>query len=749
MLLFMPKILLIIFFVSTIFISNSYSELINKIEVSGNNRVSSETIKMFSEIATGDDIKQNDINEILKQIYDSNFFNNVQVIFQDGVLRIFVEESPVIQNITYKGIKADKIKKPTLSELSLKPRVSYNEILLKRDKEKILSSLKNFGYYFSTVDVLTENLDDNKINITFDINLGKKAKIKKIKFIGNKIFKDKKLKNIIISEEFKFWKFISGKKYLNENLIELDKRLLKNFYLNKGFYNIEIKTSFAKLIDNNDFELIYNINAGNKIFFNDLNLIIPADYDKNNFSDLINLLESYKGEIYSLNGIEKILDKIDSISLNEQYSSIKATVEEKIFPEKINIDFIINETEKYFVEKINIFGNNVTQENVIRNQFEIDEGDPFNEILQKKSVNNIKSLNIFKKVESKVLNSQKENNKIINISVEEKPTGEILAGAGVGTGGGTLSFGVKENNFLGKGIGLNTNVNVSGDSIKGIFTLKNPNFQNSDKSLSFSLESSEYDNLKTFGYKTNKNGFFLGTEFEYYDDLFLGLKTSNFYEKIETDSTASVRQKSQAGSYYDSFINLSFNYDKRNQKFQTSEGFKSYYSLNLPILSKTNTLTNIYNFQYFTELYDQNISTISFYIKNSLSISGDDIKLSERSYIPSSKLRGFESGKVGAKDSGDYIGGNYVTAINFSSTIPQILENSETTDFLIFMDIANIWGVDYDSSLNDSSKIRSSIGLGVDWFTVVGPLNFSLAYPITKDSNDITESFRFNLGTTF
>ena len=114
--------------------------------------------------------------------------------------------------------------------------------MLKRDKEKILSSLKNFGYYFSTVDVLTENLDDNKINVTFDINLGKKAKIKKIKFIGNKIYKDKKLKNIIISEEFKFWKFISGKKYLNENLIELDKRLLKNFYLNKDFYNIEIKT---------------------------------------------------------------------------------------------------------------------------------------------------------------------------------------------------------------------------------------------------------------------------------------------------------------------------------------------------------------------------------------------------------------------------------------------------------------------------------------------------------------------------
>ena len=131
------------------------------------------------------------------------------------------------------------------------------------------------------------------------------------------------------------------------------------------------------------------------------------------------------------------------------------------------------------------------------------------------------------------------------------------------------------------------------------------------------------------------------------------------------------------------------------------------------------------------------------------SISGDDVKLSERVFLPSSRLRGFENGKVGPKDGDDFIGGNYATSFNFSSTLPQILENSQNIDFLFFVDAANVWGVDYDSSISDNSKIRSSLGIGVDWLTPIGPLSFTFAEPITKADTDITESFRFNLGTTF
>ena len=554
---------------------------------------------------------------------------------------------------------------------------------------------------------------------------------------------------MIASREYKFWKFISGRKYLNPNLVEIDKRLLNNYYLNNGYYNVSINSSFAKLIGNNEFELIYNIDAKNKIYFGDLKLDLPVDFDNENFRKINKLFKEIKNKPYSINTINKILDEIDEITALEQYQFINATVLENIDSDKINLTFKINETKKIYVKKINIYGNSITEENVIRNQLELDEGDPFNKILFNKSINNIKSLNFFKTVDQKISDTDDLNTKIIDIFVEEKPTGEISATAGFGTSGGSIGFGIKENNFLGKGVSLDSNFLLTEESFKGKFSVTNPNFNNSDKSLYVSLLATEDDNMEKFGYKSNKTGFNIGTNFEYLNNFRLGLGTSNFYEVIKTNSTASKTQQDQKGNYWDSFLDIDFNYDKRNQKFQTSSGFLSYYAINLPLISEKNTLRNHYNYSNYFDLFNQNISSISFMLKSANSLTNDNVKLSERINIPSKKLRGFEAGRVGPKDGDDFIGGNFAAAINFSSTLPQFFEESQNIDFLFFFDVANIWGVDYDSALDDEGSIRSSTGIALDWFTPIGPLNFSLALPITKKNGDKTETFRFNLGTSF
>ena len=177
------------------------------------------------------------------------------------------------------------------------------------------------------------------------------------------------------------------------------------------------------------------------------------------------------------------------------------------------------------------------------------------------------------------------------------------------------------------------------------------------------------------------------------------LGSSNYYEKIETDNTASARQQAQEGDYIDFFINIGASYDKRNQKYQTTDGFISSYSIEVPYISDTYSLINRYKYTFYDEFYENNVSTFSLSLRSAHSIKNEDIKLSERLRIPSSILRGFEYGKVGPKDGDDYIGGNYMAAINFSTTLPQILENSQNTDFVVFMDAANLWGVDYDSLL--------------------------------------------------
>lgn len=741
--------LLLISFLFYLSLTPLFAEVVEKIEIQGNERISKETILLFSKTNIKDDLNSNDINEILKSLYDSNFFLDVSVEFKSKILTILVDENPIIENITYNGIKSKTLKEKITKDLKLLSRSSYNEILLNEDKKRIKLSLKDSGYYFSNIDIEVAELGDKKVNIIFDINLGPKAKIKKITFIGDKKFKDGKLRSLIVSEEYKFWKIISGKKYLNENLINLDNRLLKNYYLNKGYYDVKINSSFAKLLNNNDeFELIFNINANNKFLFGVLSIEIPTDFEIDNFAELNSFFAELKDEPYSINVVEKILDKIDAISINEQYQSIKSTVSENILSNTINLTFKIEETEKYLVERINILGNNITRENVIRNQLYIDEGDPYNEILKNKSINEIKSLNFFKNVNSEVIDGNDVNSKIINISVEEKATGEISAGAGFGTTGELLEFAVRENNYLGKGLSIDTRLSLSTERISGKFSINNPNFNNSDKEVNFGLQALQNDKLSNFGYKSSKYGSSIGTKFEYLEDFKLGVETSAYLERIETDSTASARQKTQEGNYFDNYLNFSFDYDKRNQKYKTTDGFRSVYKLNLPIISDNNTLTNTYDYKVYSELFEENISSLSMSFSASTSITGDNIKLSERLYVPQRKLRGFVNGKIGPKDGDDYIGGNYYALMNLSTTIPQILPNAQNIEVISFLDMANLWGVD-DNILDDGSKLRSSIGLGIDWFTPIGPLNFSFAHPITKNTSDKTETFRFNLGTTF
>ena len=736
--------------VFSIFLNFSvHSDNYEKIIINGNERISNETILVFSEFPDSKSLNENSLNEILKRIYKSGFFENVSIKIKNNNLIIDVTENPIIQTVFIEGIKRKKTIEDLYEILSLKNRSSFNSNLNKADEVKILNFLKNTGYYFSEITSSFIDLGNNKIDLFYNVDLGKKAKISKITFVGDKKFKDSTLRNVILSEEYKFWKLISGKKYLNENLISYDKRLIYNFYKNKGYYNSNVVSSFSNYLGDSEFELIYNINSGNKFFFNDITLKLPIDYDIENFEKLTKIFADLKGEKYSLISIDKILNEIDKIVLNKQYEFLNATVNETVNNDLINLTFVINESEKFYVEKINIFGNNITQEQVLRNVFLVDEGDAFNELLHKKTINSLKSLNFFSKVEDQIVDGKLKNQKIINITVDEKPTGEIMAGAGVGTDGGTVAFGVKENNFLGRGINFATDLSIGADSIKGIVSLNNPNYNNSNRSLNLSIENRTTDRLTNFGYKSNKSGFSIGSQFEYYDNLYLKYGTSTYIEKLTTDSTASSKIKKQEGNYFDTFLNYTFDYDIRNQKFQTTEGFRSRFTQNLPLISESYSLTNTYNFKLYNEWFDENIASFGFFASSTNSLTGKDVKLSDRLFISSNRLRGFESKKVGPKDGADYVGGNYSFSFNAATTLPQILPNFQSANFSLFFDAANVWGVDYDSSIDEDNKIRSAIGLAVDFFTPIGPLNFSLSEPITKGKNDITESFRFNLGTTF
>ena len=315
---------------------------IDELIIKGNERISSETIKVFSGFNKGDNVIQNDLNDIIKSLYETNFFENVTIEIVNNNLIITVKENPIIQEVVIEGIKKESLKNQIYDSLILKNKSSYVDYLAKNDLQKIKNMLRVSGFYLSEVKTLIQNNNNNTVNLIYNINLGEKALIKKIKFIGDKKFKDRKLRQVIVSEESKFWKFISNKKYLNTKRIKLDERLLLNFYKNKGYYDAKIETSTAKFINDQNFELTYNISAGKKFIFNNLNVSLPIDYDVKNFKEISNALEELKNTTYSLNKIEKILKEIDKISLSHQYEFIRAHVKEEIINNhKLNLTFVI------------------------------------------------------------------------------------------------------------------------------------------------------------------------------------------------------------------------------------------------------------------------------------------------------------------------------------------------------------------------------------------------------------------------
>jgi outer membrane protein insertion porin family len=427
---------------------------------------------------------------------------------------------------------------------------------------------------------------------------------------------------------------------------------------------------------------------------------------------------------------------------------INHRVSETLVGDGVEVVVEIFEGKKFIIERINVAGNNVTNDDVIRGEMIVDEGDPYSAILINKSVNRLKSRGIFSEVEHTILDGSSPDLKILEIKVVEKATGEIMAGAGVGTDGTTVMASVSENNWLGRGVKLQSTVNLSAEKISGNLAVTVPNYNYSGNSVYGSLDVSSDDRTVSSGYKSNKTGWALGTEFEQYENIYLSPSISITHEKIESQSTASEAIKKMDGTFNNADFGYGITIDKRNQTYLPTAGYQTKILQSIPIIQDSSSLLNGLTHTHYYAFSDDLIGAFKFFGR---SIHGmdKDVRLTSRLRIPQTRLRGFNTSRVGPKDGPDWIGGNYVTAMGFEAQLPNLLPESTKTDISAFIDTGNVWAIDYDSTLDDSSKFRSSFGLAADINTVVGPLSFTIAQSITKANTDETETFNFRLGTSF
>ena len=378
----------------------------------------------------------------------------------------------------------------------------------------------------------------------------------------------------------------------------------------------------------------------------------------------------------------------------------------------------------------------------------MDEGDPFTDLKLSKSISQIKARRIFADVKSSVSPGSSNDLKIIDISVEEKATGEISAGAGIGTSGGSFMVMVTENNWLGEGKNVSFNLDLSEESIKGSLNYTDPNYDFLGNSLNYSLSSIKNDKPDQ-GYENTLYGAGIGTTFEQYKNIFAKLGLNATIDDLRTQDNASASLKKQSGEFAELGGYYGFSYDQRDRKFMPTEGSIIGFDQNFPIYADKAYLGNtLYSSSYKT-LTENVVGAGKFYLTTVHGLGGDDVRVSKRRSLSDKRLRGFKRGKVGPKDGNDHVGGNYAAAVNLEAALPNLLPETTKTDISLFVDFANVWGVDYDDSIDDSSKLRSSTGVTAGWMSPLGPMSFTFSNNLTKHSTDETESFNFSLGTTF
>ena len=738
--------LFIIFYL--VFGSQANAEVVNKIESKGNSRVSLETIVIFGDIVLGKDYDSQDINLLIKKLYETNVFENISVELENNLLTIIVKENPTINTILFKGEKAKKYKESIKSLLLLKEKSPFVNNNIKTDINLIKSFYRQLGFYFVNIDAEIEILANNRVNLVFSIDKGDKAKIAKIFFLGDKKIRDKRLRDIITSQESQFWKFLSKNVYLNQGRVELDKRLLKNYYKNKGYYEVEITSSNVEYSEGDGFILTFSIEAGKRYRFKKISANVSEALDKSAFSSLEKDFNKVVGDYYSQGKLTKILEEIDKLSQQKELQFINHNVTETLDNDGVEVVINIFEGKKFSIERINIIGNSVTNDSVIRGELLVDEGDPYSALLVNKSVNILKSRNIFGEVTSKVSEGSSANYKILELSVEEKATGELAAGAGIGTDGTSFMFSITENNWLGRGIQLSTEANISQEKISGNIAVNNPNYNFTGNSVFSSMELASTDLEETSGYKSSKTGFAIGTQFEQYVDILFSPSVTLSYEDIEVKATSSSSIQKMKGT----FTNMDFLYgvtlDKRNQKFQPTDGSRFKFIQSLPIVQDSSSILNGIDVSTYHSVSEDLVGAAKLYVR---AINGidEDVRLTSRMFMPQNRLRGFNTRKVGPKDGDDYIGGNYTTAFGLEAQLPNLLPESTRTDISLFLDAGNVWEVDYSDTLDNSNKIRSAVGISANVFTTIGPLSFTLAQDITKAATDETQTFNFRLGTSF
>ena len=726
---------------------------IRDVDVTGLQRVEPETVLSYVGISQNDEVTQEDLDDALKRLYSTGLFADAAIdVNADGVMNIMVLENPIVNRRVFDGnqkIDDDMLEK----EVQLGPRSIFSKAKVQEDVQRILEVYKRSGRYAAVVDPKVIMRSENRVDLIYEIDEGPIASISKINFIGNTHYSDSDLQEEIMSKETRWFRIFSSKENYDADKTNYDKELLRRFYQKHGYADFSVRSAVAELSpDKTSFVITYVLDEGPRYKLGEIK--INSNMSEINADEFTDVLLQEKGDWYNADKVEKTVSALTDKLGQRGFAFVEVVPDLVRHPESSEIDVIfnINEGERIFVDRINISGNSRTEDEVIRREFRIQEGDAFNTSKIKASRRNVNNLNYFSKVDINTV--PKDNNKAdIDVKVEEKSTGSFNVGVGYSTVNGALiRTGIAEDNFQGKGQRLSADVAVSQRTSNYDLSFTEPYFMGRPLSAGVDLYRSEEDYQDEGSYDSTSTGGRLRMGWNYTDDLSQQVRYTLREDEISNvDSTSSYYIKKEEGSSIGSVIGQTLYYDKRDSAFNPKEGYylsfgndvagaggdEKYFKFDAKAYTYY-TLADYYTFKLFA-----NAGYIVGY-------GDEDVRLSQRYYLGGSTLRGFEFAGIGARDkfTKDALGGNWMLYTGAEMSFPIGLDELGIRG-RTFVDMGMLGEPDdIDKRLVEySSSPRVAAGFGFQWLSPMGQIDIDFAFPIMKEDYDETEVFRLNFGT--
>lgn len=755
------------------------AQAIRDIRVVGNQRLTAETVRSYLQFSTGDNYDAGKVDRSLKALFGTGLFADVRIDRDGNGVVVNVVENPVVAQVAFEG-NSELDKDTLLAEVQLKPRTVYTRSRALSDVQRILDVYRRRGLYAASVEPKLIELDQNRVNVVFEINEGKTTKVKSISFIGNRAFTDGQLRDIISTSQAGWFDFLKSNTVYDPDRLSLDREMLRQYYLKNGYADMRVVAANAELErDGSGFIITFSIDEGELYRFGDVRIDsklanLPTETLRSDIS-------TQPGAYFNASDLEKTVERLTLVVSERGYPFVRVRPETDRQPDRrlIQVTYFIEEGPRVYIERINISGNIRTKDHVIRREFRLAEGDAFNPAMVDRAKRRLQALGFFKTVDIKRRPGFAPDRVILDVDLVEQPTGELSFGAGFSTTEGVIGdVSFTERNLFGNGQFLRLKVGGSQTRQQVDLSFTEPRFLDRNLAAGFDLFYKDVNQTSTSSYKSRKEGGSVRLGFPLSDNLWLNTAYTLSYDDIYyvDEATASRAIRDAKGAALTSSIGTGLTYDTRNHPRNPNRGI---FLQAGPDFAGVGGDVQYVRFQgegrAYYPIYDK-VTLIGRVIGGHIEgWGGQDVRLLDMFYKGGETVRGFYRAGIGPRDTNtrDSLGGQNFWAATAEVRFPLPLVPEELgISGAVFVDAGSVFGVSQrvtkDSTtqkidrygfcanpsrdfvcLADSDSVRSSVGASILWQSPVGPLRLDYAHVLSKETYDRTQSIRFGASTNF